>query len=260
MEYLKAAAFLIVGLIIGSFLNVIIYRTPRKISIIKPGSHCLNCQNKIKWYDNIPIIGYLLLKGKCRTCGQKISIRYPLVEGLTGILFAAAYLKFGFTVEFLLALIFLAVGIVIIFIDLDFQIIPNLTVIIILILGIAKVLLVYFTEGRSAIDYYLLGFIVGFGVLFVIRLLGQLVFKQEAMGWGDIKLMTVAGLFLGVGNIILTILFSSIIAAVIELTLLKTGKRKKGDLIPFGPYLIIAMIITLFFGSEIINWYLNLLS
>ncbi len=260
MEYLKAAAFLIVGLIIGSFLNVIIYRTPRKISIIKPGSHCLNCQNKIKWYDNIPIIGYLLLKGKCRTCGQKISIRYPLVEGLTGILFAGAYLKFGFTVEFLLALIFLAVGIVIIFIDLDFQIIPNLTVIIILILGIAKVLLVYFTEGRSAIDYYLLGFIVGFGVLFVIRLLGQLVFKQEAMGWGDIKLMTVAGLFLGVGNIILTILFSSIIAAVIELTLLKTGKRKKGDLIPFGPYLIIAMIITLFFGSEIINWYLNLLS
>lgn len=259
MPWVFGISFFVLGLIIGSFINVIIYRTPRKMSIIKPRSRCLNCETEIKWYDNIPIISYLILKGKCRNCQQKISFRYPLVEGLLGLLYLGSYLRFGISVEIIFAIIFLTVSVIVVFIDIDFQIIPNLCVGVILLLGIGNTIYLYFSEGKIAIEGYLIGFIVGFGILFLIRLLGFLLFKKEAMGWGDVKLMTATGLFLGVGNIILTILFSSIVGAIVELILLKIGKREKKQGIPFGPYLVLGMIISLFFGSYIINWYLGLL-
>lgn len=260
MIELIATGFGILGLIIGSFLNVVIYRTPRKISLIKPGSKCSNCENSIKWYDNIPIISYFILRGKCRNCHNKISLRYPLVEAIVGLLYLASYLKFDLTIDFLLAIIFITAAIIIIFIDIDFKYIPDLLVIIIALLGVTQSVLSAIFDGVNQLYGHLFGLLFGFTAMLLIRVAGYVFYKKEALGFGDVKLMAASGLFLGFGNILLTMLFASILGAVVELSLLKLGKRKRGEEIPFGPYLIFAMFVTLFLGSDIINWYLSLLS
>jgi len=251
-------AVIIFGILIGSFSNVVIYRMPRKLSIIKPGSHCVACNKEIKWHDNIPLISYVILKGKCRYCRERISLRYPLVEGLYGLLYGVSYLKFGLTVNLAFALIFITIIVWIMFIDLDFHIIPDTLNISLFILGIIRILYLFFRGDKNEIIINVIGFIGGFLLLFIIRRIASMIYKREAMGYGDVKLLAGAGLNLGIYNILLSFGFSTIIGAITALILLKFKKLSKGDEMAFGPFLVTGMIISLFFGSDIISWYINL--
>lgn len=258
MEIIILVSLLVLGLIIGSFMNVVIYRVPRNLSIVSPGSKCSSCNSEVKPYDNIPILSYILLGGKCRKCKEKISIRYPLVELLVGILYVLCYLFLGLTVELILGLIFVTCAVGIIFIDIDFKIIPDSFIVIIGLLGIGIMVNNYINAGFDGVVLNILGFVFGLGIFLIIRLAGSMIYKKEAMGLGDVKLMAVAGLYLGLLNTFLTILISSVVASIIEVTLIKLKIRKKDDEIPFGPYLVIGMIISLFVGTYIMDWYLGL--
>jgi len=188
--FLTIFAF-IFGAAVGSFLNVCIFRLPERQSIIKPGSHCPNCLKPLRFYDNIPFISFLLLRGKCRDCGEKISWRYPGVEFLTAVLAAMLFLKFGLTVKFFVFFLFISVLIVITFIDLDHQIIPDiLTLPGIPLFFLAAVFLVKVPWLDA-----LLGLIIGGGTLLVIALAYEFISKREGMGGGDIKLLAMIGGF-----------------------------------------------------------------
>lgn len=250
-----AIAFFIFGIIIGSFSNVVIYRLPNNLSIVKPRSACPKCHKEIKWYDNIPILSYVLLKGKCRECHEKIPFRYPLVEGIMGIMYLLAFLWFGLQPLLAFYIIFITIGIIIIFIDLSEMIIPDSLNLSILILGFAHLVFVFINDGFEETISHLLGMVFGFGLLLLVRRLGFVFYKREALGFGDVKLMGASGLFLGLGLTLLSFLVASITGAIIETILMKTKVRKKHAEIPFGPYLILGMLISLFFGNMIISWY-----
>lgn len=247
MEFL---IILIIGLIVGSFLNVCIYRIPRKLSIIKPFSFCPTCKNTIKPWHNIPILSYLFLRGKCAYCGEKISIRYPIVESINGTLYALSYMFFGLDIVLPFILFFLSSLIVISFIDLDFQIIPDRISISLILVGLLLSVLPHSAYNLvTDLKGSLLGILVGGGSLLIIALL-----SKGGMGGGDIKLNAGIGAFLGWQNALLTIFIGSLIGAIVGLIILKkTGNRK----IPFGPFLSIGSIISLFWGKEIIRLYLG---
>jgi leader peptidase (prepilin peptidase) / N-methyltransferase len=249
----------VLGLLIGSFNNVLIHRILLNQSIVKPGSQCPKCQSKLKFYDNIPVLSYLILRGKCRNCKNKISIRYPLVELLTPLLFVLAYAMFGLELYLAFALIFINIGIIIVFIDIDHKIIPDRFIITLLIIGILHIAINYGLDSRFDIGYYIFGGIIGFMSLYIIRIFGELIYKREALGLGDVKLLGVAGLFLGWAHVFLIIILSFVAGAFIELILMRLGIRDKKDEIAFGPYLIMAMLVALFFGTQIISWYLSFL-
>ena len=241
---------LIFGLVIGSFLNVCIYRIPRNISIVKPFSFCPDCKNSIKPWHNIPVLSYIILEGKCAYCGNKISIRYPIVEFLNGFLYGIAYLNFG--LNFILPFIFLFISalIVISFIDLEFQIIPDVISIPLIITGLIISLLPHGFDGLvSNIKESLLGILIGGGSLYIVALL-----SKGGMGGGDIKLNAGVGAILGWQNALLTVFIGSLTGSIVGIIILKkTGNRK----IPFGPFLSIGALVSLFFGREILQFYLG---
>lgn len=240
--------FFIFGLIVGSFLNVCIYRIPRKISIIKPSSFCPACGNTIKLWHNIPILSFILLKGKCAYCGSKISFRYPLVEILNGILYVLSYLSFGLTAYLIFILIFISSMIVVSFIDLDFQIIPDQISIPLIFIGfIFSLLSHHYTGFVSDFKESLIGIVVGGGSLLIVSIV-----SKGGMGGGDIKLNAAVGAFLGWKSALLTIFIGSLIGSIVGMIILKkTGNRK----IPFGPFLSIGALICLFSGEKILSWY-----
>ena len=243
----------ILGCIVGSFLNVVIYRFPRGKSVVRPRSYSVSCGHQIRWYENIPIVSYILLKGKCSSCGEKISLRYPFVEFLTGLAAVAAYLKWGLTVDFIFNFLFLAILIAITFIDIDFKIIPDELNLIGFILGI---IYSFFRPDYTVIDA-LLGATVGAGFLFLI---GYLYFKIkdiEGLGFGDVKLMASVGTYLGWFGSLFTIFFGSLVGAVVGITVayLKREKDKGKYEIPFGPFLALGAVVYLFFGDKIREWY-----
>lgn len=245
---MEVLIFFIFGLIVGSFLNVCIYRIPRKISIIKPSSFCPACGNRIKPWHNIPILSFILLKGKCVYCGSKISFRYPLVEMLNGILYVLSYLKFGLTAYLIFILIFISSMIVVSFIDLDFQIIPDQISIPLIFIGFIFSLLSHnYTALVSDFKESLMGIVVGGGSLLIVSIV-----SKGGMGGGDIKLNAAIGAFLGWKSALLTIFIGSLIGSIVGIIMLKkTGKRK----IPFGPFLSIGALICLFSGEKILTWY-----
>jgi leader peptidase (prepilin peptidase)/N-methyltransferase len=241
------------GAIIGSFLNVCIVRLPKRESLIRPSSHCPHCNEPIKFYDNIPIISYVLLAGKCRHCKNRISSRYPIVEGITALMTVALFLRYGPTVQFLLLLFFSAALLVVTFIDLDHQIIPDAISIPGIACGIAASLLI---PTISWLDS-LLGILVGGGLLLLVAFGYKWVTGREGMGGGDIKLLAMMGAWLGWKAIPFILLASSLIGLVVgggSGLLLKRGLRAK---IPFGPFLAIASLLYIFFGQEAINWYIT---
>lgn len=241
------------GAIVGSFLNVCIVRLPKRESLIRPSSHCPHCNEPIRFYDNIPIISYILLAGKCRHCKSRISFRYPIVEGLTGLMTVALFMKYGPTVQFLLLLLFSSALIIITFIDLAHQIIPDAISIPGIPCGIAASLLI---PTISWLDS-LLGILVGGGLLLLVAVGYKWVTGREGMGGGDIKLLAMMGAWLGWKAIPFILLASSLIGLLIgggSGLLLKKGLRTK---IPFGPFLAIASLIYIFFGPEVINWYIT---
>ncbi|GAB6184343.1 prepilin peptidase [Thermodesulfovibrio hydrogeniphilus] len=242
--------FFVLGLVVGSFLNVCIYRIPRGVSIILPKSFCPACDNAIKPYHNIPLVSYILLKGKCSYCGEKISFRYPVVEFLTGVLYVLSFLKFGLSVEIFFVLIFISALIVISFIDLDFQIIPDIISIPLIILGIICSFLPFEHSALSfGIKESLIGILVGGGSLFIVAVL-----SRGGMGGGDIKLNAAVGAFLGWKFALLTVFIGSLFGSIVGIVMMKkTGNRK----IPFGPFLSLGAIISLFIGETILKWYLG---
>ncbi len=242
----------IVGAAIGSFLNVCIFRMPAKTSIVKPGSQCPHCRKPIHYYDNIPLISYILLKGKCRNCGGSISWRYPLVELITAILAMLLFIKFGPTLEFIAFFIFTAVLIVITFIDLDHQIIPD----VITLPGIPIFFLAAIFLVKLPLLEALLGLLIGGGVLLTIAFVYELISKREGMGGGDIKLLAMIGGFLGWKSLIFILLVSSLTGAVIGIGTMIVKKQDMKYAVPFGPFLSLAAVAYLFWGNNFLNFLL----
>lgn len=233
------------GVVIGSFLNVCIFRLPESNSIVKPSSRCPRCHHPIRFYDNIPLVSYLILKGKCRDCGERISWRYPLVEFVTAILALFLFSKFYFSPDFLVFFFFSAVLIVITFIDLDHQIIPDILTLpgipVFFLLGVF-VLKVPWTDA-------IIGLLAGGGILFAIALSYELITKREGMGGGDIKLLAMIGGFLGWKSLIFTLLVSSLLGAIAGIILMIIYKQNMKYAVPFGPFLSAAAVAYIFFGD-----------
>jgi leader peptidase (prepilin peptidase)/N-methyltransferase len=221
------------GAIVGSFLNVCIFRLPAEASIVKPRSQCPYCHHPIRNRDNIPLISFIILRGKCRDCGGKISWHYPLVELITALLALLLFLKFGLTLNFLIFFIFTAVLIVITFIDLDHQIIPDiLTLPGIPIFCLAAIFLLKIPWLEA-----LLGLLIGGGILFMIAFVYELISRREGMGGGDIKLLAMIGGFLGWKSLIFILLFSSFSGAMVGITAMIIKKQDMKYAVPFGPFL-----------------------
>ena len=247
---------LIYGLLIGSFLNVLIYRTPRDESIAFPGSHCPTCNHKLSWYDNIPLFSYLFLKGSCSYCNAKISVQYPLIEALNAIIYIVLFLRLSFSLTFIFYALVSSVLIAIAIIDLKEQIIPDSLVISIIVLTILYKVLNYFLYNESSeILESVLGFLVAGGLFLAIA-----IFSRGGMGGGDVTLISALGFILGIKQILLVIFLSFLYGAIISIFLLSTKLKTRKDPIPFGPFIILGFFTTIFYGDQLLNWYVNIFS
>ena len=238
----------LMGISIGSFLNVCIYRLPLGMSIIKPNSHCFNCKTELKFRDMVPVFGYFLNRGKCRYCGEKYSIRYSLIELVVGVFFVVFYLKFSLSLKFFFNILIFLILLIIIFIDLDHMIIPDGLNLIIFCLGISYN--IYF-KNFSLLEL-IIGFLIGGGIFFIIALLGP-------MGGGDIKLMAALGFVFGPYNILIIMLLSFILGGIIGIILILLKKKTRKDYIPFGPFIAISAILVLLYGDNILEIYLRII-
>ena len=250
----KIYAF-ILGAAVGSFLNVCIHRLPLSLSLIKPRSRCPNCETQIAFYDNIPILSYLFLLGRCRHCNAPISMRYPLVEAVTGLFAMALFSRYGFHVEALILFAFVAALVVVTFIDLDHRIIPNL----ITLPGIAVGFGASFFIGTITVGDSLLGLLLGGGILFLVATGYYYLTKKEGMGGGDVKLLAMIGAFLGWKGALFTIFVGSALGTVIGVVVAIQSKQGRKAAVPFGPFLSIGALLYLFFGPPLIRWYIGLL-
>ena len=242
----------IIGACIGSFLNVCIYRLPKEESIISPPSHCPFCKNRLKWYHNIPILSYIFLKGKCAYCGEKISIRYLVVEFLSGIFLIINYNLYGFSFNFFFYTVFIYLTIIVIFADLKYMIIPDEVTIGGIIIGF----IMSFFSSSISWQQSLLGILIGGGILYVVIILFYIITKKEGMGGGDVKLLAMIGAFLGIKSIFFVIFVGSLLGLIVSIPFMLIKKKGKDSQIPFGPFLSIAGIIYLYEGEKILNWYL----
>lgn len=252
----------ILGLIIGSFLNVCISRLPGGTSIIIPGSRCPSCGASIRFYDNIPIVSYIILGGRCRECNARISARYPAVELLNAILYVVALNRYGTGSLWILLFYFLFLSslIVITFIDLEHQIIPDTITLpgipLALIAG-ATILPDPFSKSDSlGLQASLIGILTGGGLFYLTAVLGKAVFRKDALGGGDIKMMALVGGVLGWKGVLLTTFSGSLIGSLMGISLMVLKGKRWGLRIPFGPYLAIGTVISLFWGQDIMKWYL----
>jgi leader peptidase (prepilin peptidase)/N-methyltransferase len=245
----------IYGLLIGSFLNVIIYRVPREENIAWPGSHCPDCGHGLKWYDNIPLLSYLLLRGRCRYCDGGISLQYPLVEALNGIIYVFLYIFFyQVKLDFVFLALISSTLLAILVIDLKEQLIPDVLVVIVLISSIIHKALLHFLEGIPyPLTDSLLGLIIAGGLFLLIVFV-----SRGGMGGGDVTLIGALGFVLGLKGILTVIFLSFVIGSVISIFLLAARIKSRKDPIPFGPFIVISFYITLFFGDNILNWYTGL--
>lgn len=248
MEFFIIAVMVCYGAIVGSFLNVVILRLPEKgASIAFPGSHCPQCKTPIRWYDNIPVISYCLIGGKCRACRQPISLQYPVVELCMALLTAAAYVRFGISFDFFYYFLFLASLVVIIFIDIHHQIIPDVISLPGIGIGIAGAFFSGFHTWQQAI----IGMIAGGGMLYLIALGYYILTRRDGMGGGDIKLLAMIGAFLGWPSLLYVVFFSSFTGSVVGIvSMLAKGEGTRLK-IPFGPFLSLGAMTYLFFRADI---------
>ena len=251
----------VLGAAIGSFLNVCIYRIPLPdVSIHSPRrSFCPECNELINFYDNIPVLSYLLLRGRCRSCKAKISVVYPLVELATAVLFLVMFYHFGLTLELLLALTFIAVLLPISVIDVRHYIIPNVLIVTGVILGLVIVCAIAYQ--RADVWYLLtrlIGAVAGWLVLWLIAVIGSAVLRKKAMGGGDIKLMALIGLFLGAWpELAMVIAFSAFSGAIVGTVLIASGVKSRQSPIPYGPFLAGAALLVLLCGDSLWHKYLQ---
>jgi leader peptidase (prepilin peptidase)/N-methyltransferase len=244
----------IFGLVVGSFLNVCICRLPKDESVVSPPSHCPRCSYQIRWYDNIPLVSYLVLRGKCRGCGTHISLQYPLVELLNAALSLFLFLRFGPTLAFVALFLFCSALVVITFIDIEHQIIPDEISLPGIVIGF---ILSFFLKGHSWLNS-LLGILLGGGSLLLVAYAYQRVTGKDGMGGGDIKLLAMMGAFLGWKAVPFIIFASSLVGSVIGISLMLFQKKDAKLAIPFGPYLAFAAVLYIFYGRPLIRWYLGL--
>jgi len=258
------------GACIGSFLNVCIYRIPKDESIVLPRSHCPQCGKLIAWYDNIPIMSWILLRGQCRHCGKSISPRYILVEMLVATLFTLVWLQYGPTV--FTPIYWLVIGglVVATFIDFEYYIIPDR----ISLGGIALGLIIsaVFPQIHSlgsivpqttvwtGLMQSLIGILAGAGSLYLVAVVGRMIFKKDAMGLGDVKLLGAIGAFLGWRAVVFTIVVSSFAGSIVGVALIALGDREWQSKIPYGPYIALAAVLWIFFGVDLWNAYIDFMS
>jgi leader peptidase (prepilin peptidase) / N-methyltransferase len=268
----------LLGLVIGSFLNVVVYRLPimmerawrrecraflqlpeareetqEPFNLMVPGSHCLHCRHAVRPYENIPVLSYLVLRGRCSQCGESISIRYPLLEAFTALISVLTVWRFGYSLETVFALILSWSLIALSMIDFDHQLLPDSITLPLLWLGLLLSLFGFFTDSRSSI----LGVAAGYLSLWSIYHLFKLATGKEGMGFGDFKMLAMLGAWMGWQMLPLIILLSSVVGAVIGTLLAVFLKRGGNTPIPFGPYLAAAGWIALLFGDDLTQLYLN---
>jgi leader peptidase (prepilin peptidase)/N-methyltransferase len=243
----------ILGLSVGSFLNVCIYRLPRKGSLVQPRSNCPNCGYVLRWIDNIPFLSYVLLGGRCRKCRQSISIRYPIVELVTSAVFIAHYLVFGLDIILVPRLLFACILIVLFAIDLEHHLLPNVITLPGIVVGLA-----FSAMLPPGLVNALLGVVAGGGILWVI---GEAYYRysgQEGMGGGDVKMLAMIGAFLGWKLVILTLVLSSFLGAIIGVLVIAIRRGGMKYALPYGTFLSLAALTASLVGSQIVDWYLSL--
>ncbi len=246
---------IIFGLLLGSFMNVCIYRLPRDLSIVRPRSRCPGCEKTIAWYDNIPIFSYLFLRARCRHCHTAIPVRYPLIEGLTALLSWYLFHTFGPTLLYLVYFLYSAALLTVSVIDLDHRIIPDEISLPGIPIGL---LLAAFTPLLTFLES-LIGFLIGGGSLLAVGLLYEAARKQEGIGGGDIKLLAMIGAFTGWKGVLFTIFGGSLVASFVGIALMIIRRTNSQIPIPFGPFLSGASFVYILFGDQLIMAYLNML-
>ncbi len=254
-SYLTEFLVFVFGICIGSFLNVCIFRLPESKSIVRPGSMCPNCSTPIRFYDNIPILSYIALRGKCRYCKAAISFRYPVVEFISGLFAVGIFLKYGIGLEAVIYYTFTAALLVITFIDVDHQIIPD----VITLPGIPLFFAASFALPKITLVESILGILIGGGSLFLVAWLYHLLTRKEGMGGGDIKLLAMMGAVIGWKGAFFTIFVASAIGTVAGLLIILKTRKTMKLAVPFGPFLAIGGIAYILFGPQLIAWYFNLL-
>ncbi len=257
------AVIFLYGIVIGSFLNVCILRVPLKESIAKERSHCMNCGYQLKWYDLIPLFSYLFLGGKCRKCKAHISLQYPIVEGLNGVLYVLIFLINGWSIDSVIYCLLTSALIVLSVIDFRTYEIPVGINWVILTLGLVRLIYHmvtdYMANGAIRIGDYMeygIGLVAVSGFLLIVNLICNLLIKKDGMGGGDIKLMGAAGLLLGWKLIILAFMLGCIIGSVIHIIRMKISKED--HVLAFGPYLAAGIFIAALWGEKILSWYLGM--
>jgi len=259
METSIGILIFILGSLVGSFLNVCIVRMPKEESVVFPRSHCVHCKKTIFWYDNIPLISFFLLKGKCRFCKEKISIRYVLIELLTALSFLGFYRYFGLQAILWPYLVMLCGFIVATFVDIEHRIIPDEITLGGAVAGLLFSLLI--PELHQTSNHLLgglrslIGILIGGGCIYAMGLIGDLIFKKESMGGGDVKFMAMVGAFLGWKLALLAFFIAPFFGAIVGIIV---KIRTKESLIPYGPFLVTGSLIALFFSKEIFYWLFNL--
>ncbi|PLX91331.1 MAG: prepilin peptidase [Desulfuromonas sp.] len=250
--YVKALLFaFVLGAVIGSFLNVCIYRIPAGESIVSPASRCPRCGQAIRWYQNIPILSFLLLRGKCGSCHVPISWRYPAIEALTGVLFALVLDQYGVSVATLAYWLFAASLVTIMFIDLDHQIIPDVISLPGILVGFC---LSFFVPWVSWLGS-LVGIVVGGGSLLLVAWGYELLTGREGMGGGDIKFLAMIGAFLGWKAVLPVVFMSSLLGSLVGIPLMLIKGGRGGFALPFGPFLASAALVWLLYADLVVATY-----
>jgi leader peptidase (prepilin peptidase)/N-methyltransferase len=252
-ETVAVVILTLLGLAVGSFLNVCIHRLPRRQSLVSPPSRCPDCRYQLRWIDNIPVVSYLLLGGRCRKCRRRISIRYPIVELVTMALFLAHYWVFDWTPLLAVRLVFACAMVVLFAIDLEHQILPDAITLPGIVAGLACA--VFLPPGIVAA---LLGALAGGGVLFLIAEAWSRLRHVEAMGFGDVKMLAMIGAFLGLKLVILTFVLSSFLGGIVGGLLILSGRGSMASRVPFGTFLAVAALVASLWGDAIVGWYLGL--
>lgn len=253
---LESVLVFFLGACIGSFLNVVIHRLPRGESLVAPRSRCPACESTIAWYDNLPILSWLVLRGRCRRCGAGISVRYPIVELLTALVAIAVHARLGLTLEGLVAFYFAATLLAIAYIDLDHQIIPDVLSLPGIVVGLVAAPLLHPGTWLEALQAAFLGALLGGGILFAVAYGYERMTGREGMGGGDVKLLAMVGAFLGWQGVLLTLLLGSLVGSVIGISIMVARGADSKLAIPFGPFLSIGAFVAMFWGSAIVSWYL----
>jgi leader peptidase (prepilin peptidase)/N-methyltransferase len=252
-EPARLALLIVIGLCVGSFLNVCIHRLPRGGSLLRPRSRCPGCEYELSWYDNIPVLSYLLLLGRCRRCRTRISLRYPVVELLTAAVFVLHYAVFGWTALMVVRVLFACALVVLFAIDLEHQILPN----VITLPGLAAGLIFSLVFPPGVLDA-LLGALVGGGVLWLI---GEAYFRmtgQEGMGGGDVKMLAMVGAFLGWKLVLVTLIVSSIAGSLFGLIVILSRRGNLKQALPYGTFLAVGALLASLAGERIVDWYAGL--